>query len=122
MAKKEKKAVKKGKRIRKGRKHESVKVNKYYEIKGETLERTRKFCPRCGPGVWLSRHDKRLYCGKCGYTSFEGRKSQEEAKPENKVGEKAEEGKNEEKERAEKPEKQDEATPEEREKPGKGEG
>jgi small subunit ribosomal protein S27Ae len=70
MAKKEKKARKKGKRIRKGRKHESVKIWKKYEVKGESLERNRGFCPRCGEGVWLSKQKNRLYCGKCGYTSF----------------------------------------------------
>ncbi len=73
MAKKEKKTRKRGKRIRKGRKHESVKIHKHYEIKGDSLVRNRDFCPRCGPGVWLSKHAGRSYCGKCGYTSFEGR-------------------------------------------------
>jgi len=83
MAKKEKKTRKKGKRVRKGRKHESISVKKYYEVKGESLNRNRDFCPRCGPGVWLSKHKERLYCGKCGYTSF-GRKQKppEEVKPE----------------------------------------
>jgi small subunit ribosomal protein S27Ae len=74
MAKKEKKTRKKGKNVRKGRKHESLRVSKYYEIRGDSLGRSRNFCPRCGPGVWLSRHKERLYCGKCGYTSL-GRKS-----------------------------------------------
>jgi small subunit ribosomal protein S27Ae len=90
MAKKEKKTRKKGKRTRKGRKHESIKVNKYYGVKGENLERSREFCPRCGPGVWLSKHKERLYCGKCGYTSIGGKKPPEETKPEEK---RAEEGK-----------------------------
>lgn len=70
MAKKEKKARKRGKRVRKGRKHESVKIWEKYEAKGESLERNRSFCPRCGEGVWLSKQKNRLYCGKCGYTSF----------------------------------------------------
>ena len=27
----------------------------------------RKFCPKCGPGVFLADHKDRLSCGKCGY-------------------------------------------------------
>jgi small subunit ribosomal protein S27Ae len=87
MAKKEKKTRKKGKKVRKGRKHESLKVSKYYEVRGESLGRNRDFCPRCGPGVWLSRHKGRLYCGKCGYTSLGGKRSPAEAEPEKKPAE-----------------------------------
>jgi len=101
MAKKEKKTRKKGKIVRKGRKHESIKTNKYYEIKGESLKRNREFCPRCGPGLWLSKHKERLYCGKCGYTSIGGKaKTPEESKPE----QPAEEGKENEGEKEEKAE------------------
>lgn len=93
MAKKEKKTRKKGKKVRKGRKHESVKIWQKYEVKGEEISRKNNFCPRCGDGVWLSKQKDRLYCGKCGYTSFgPGRKvvedkekhteeEKEEAKP-----------------------------------------
>lgn len=28
----------------------------------------RKFCPKCGAGVFLAVHKDRLSCGKCGYT------------------------------------------------------
>jgi small subunit ribosomal protein S27Ae len=82
---KEKKTRKRGKRVRKGRKHETVKIWKKYEIKGETLVRKNSFCPRCGSGVWLSKQKNRLYCGKCGYTSFgparaEAAKAEERAK------------------------------------------
>lgn len=87
MAKKEKKTRKKGKKVRKGRKHESIKVSKYYEIRGDSLERKRGFCPRCGPGVWLSKHKERLYCGKCGYTSLGGKRPPAEAEPEKREGE-----------------------------------
>ena len=92
MGKKEKKTRKKGKRARKGRKHSSLSVNKYYEVKGDSLKRNRDFCPRCGPGVWLSKHKERLYCGKCGYTSFWGReRTPVETKPEEKQKEEAKE-------------------------------
>lgn len=67
---KEKKVEKKGKRIRRGRKHESVKPQKFYEIQGNKLIRKRTSCPRCGPGIWLAKHKDRNYCGRCGWTEF----------------------------------------------------
>lgn len=113
MAKKEKKTRKKGKRIRKGRKHESVKIWQKYEVRGENVSRKNNFCPRCGEGVWLSRQKNRLYCGKCGYTSFgSGKPAIEEEKPfEEKQAERETEDKEkpaEIKEEAEKEEKQTE--------------
>lgn len=39
-----------------------------YNAKGETLERTHKSCPKCGPGIFLAEHDNRRSCGKCGYS------------------------------------------------------
>ncbi|NYZ77568.1 30S ribosomal protein S27ae [Candidatus Micrarchaeota archaeon] len=26
-----------------------------------------KYCPKCGPGVWLAEHKDRKSCGRCGY-------------------------------------------------------
>jgi len=43
------------------------KVSAYYTLKGDTLVRTRKMCPKCGPGVFLAEHADRRVCGKCGY-------------------------------------------------------
>jgi small subunit ribosomal protein S27Ae len=68
---KEKHVEKKGKRIRTGRKHESPKIYKFYEVKGNKAVRIGGFCPRCGPGVGLAKHQNRSYCGRCGYTLFE---------------------------------------------------
>ncbi|HJJ72163.1 MAG TPA: 30S ribosomal protein S27ae [Methanocorpusculum sp.] len=31
---------------------------------------TRRFCPQCGPGVFMGEHKDRFACGKCGYTEF----------------------------------------------------
>jgi small subunit ribosomal protein S27Ae len=45
-------------------------VYKFYQVKGDNVERLRKECPRCGRGVFLAEHKDRLTCGKCGYTSF----------------------------------------------------
>lgn len=70
MGKKEKKAVRKGKRQRKGRKHESLKQHKYYKTESGSVTRIKKSCPRCGTGTWLAEHKGRLYCGRCAYTEF----------------------------------------------------
>ncbi len=43
---------------------------KYYKIKGNKIERTRKFCPRCGEGIFMAEHENRYSCGKCGYTEY----------------------------------------------------
>jgi len=45
-------------------------VYKFYQVKGDKVDRLRKECPRCGRGVFLAEHRDRLTCGKCGYTSF----------------------------------------------------
>ncbi len=47
---------------------------KYYEVKGDRLERKRQSCPRCGEGVFLAEHSNRLSCGKCGYTVWKEKK------------------------------------------------
>ena len=39
-----------------------------YEVSGETLTRTHKSCPKCGPGVFLAEHGDRRSCGRCGYS------------------------------------------------------
>ena len=39
-----------------------------YEAKGDTLTRTHKSCPKCGPGTFLANHENRRSCGKCGYS------------------------------------------------------
>jgi ubiquitin-small subunit ribosomal protein S27Ae len=45
-------------------------IYKFYQVKGDKVDRLRKECPRCGRGVFLGEHKDRLTCGKCGYTSF----------------------------------------------------
>lgn len=41
-----------------------------YTVEGDKVVRSRKECPKCGPGVFLAQHKDRLSCGKCGYTEF----------------------------------------------------
>ncbi len=43
---------------------------KYYKVVGDKVERLRKFCPRCGEGVFMAEHKDRYSCGKCGYTEY----------------------------------------------------
>lgn len=39
-----------------------------YSVKGDTLARSHKFCPKCGPGTFLAEHANRRACGRCGYS------------------------------------------------------
>lgn len=64
MGKKRKESKKKGKKERKA-KVTSKKWEKY-EVSGDGLKRKR-YCPRCGPGVFLAQHKDRYTCGACGY-------------------------------------------------------
>jgi small subunit ribosomal protein S27Ae len=38
-----------------------------YDTSSGVLKRKGKFCPKCGPGVFLAEHKDRASCGKCGY-------------------------------------------------------
>ena len=71
MGKKDRKANKKGKRIRKGKKHSTQAANSFYDIKAGDAKRLKSHCPRCGPGTRLAAHKGRSYCGRCAYTEFD---------------------------------------------------
>ena len=58
---------KKGKKPHKNK--PTSKKYKKYVMDGEILKKER-FCPRCGPGVFLMKAKDRLYCGRCHYTEF----------------------------------------------------
>lgn len=45
-----------------------------YKVEGGKLSRTRKSCPKCGPGVFLAEHKDRTACGRCGYTEFKAKR------------------------------------------------
>jgi small subunit ribosomal protein S27Ae len=64
-------AEKKGKTGKKPHKNKptSKKYTKYH-IDGNKITHE-KFCPRCGPGVFLMNSQGRLYCGKCHYSEFQ---------------------------------------------------
>ena len=42
---------------------------KKYKVEGGKVTRGR-FCPRCGPGIFLALAENRAFCGKCHYTEF----------------------------------------------------
>jgi small subunit ribosomal protein S27Ae len=70
-----KKIIKKGKK--KHLNKPTSKKYKQYKVEGTKVTRLSKFCPRCGPGVFLMNSTGRVYCGKCHYTEFEGKKTEE---------------------------------------------
>lgn len=43
---------------------------KFYQAAGDKLERKNKFCPKCGVGSFMAKHQDRVTCGKCGYVEF----------------------------------------------------
>ena len=55
----------KGKKAHKN-KPTSKKYTKY-KIEGDKLTRAR-YCPRCGPGIFVAENNNRIYCGKCHFT------------------------------------------------------
>jgi len=67
MGKKKKNTDKKGKRPHKNK--PTSKKYALYTIEGDSIKRPAN-CPRCGPGVFLSKNIGRLHCGKCHYTEF----------------------------------------------------
>lgn len=67
-----------GKKIeRKGKKEkvrkEGKKLSALYNISGDKVERKNKFCPKCGPGMFLGKHKDRVVCGKCRYVEYAGK-------------------------------------------------
>jgi small subunit ribosomal protein S27Ae len=47
-----------------------MKKYEFFKIEGDKINRFRRHCPKCGPGVFLADHKVRLSCGKCGYTEY----------------------------------------------------
>lgn len=53
-----------------------VTSKKWEKYKGS--EKTNKFCPKCGPGVFMANHKDRETCGKCGYMVKKSSEKKEE--------------------------------------------
>lgn len=49
-----------------------MKKYQFFKVEGNSINRVRKYCPKCGPGVFIAEHKDRFSCGKCGYTEFKG--------------------------------------------------
>ena len=56
---------------------------KFYKIEDGKIIRG-KNCPRCGLGVFLMNADNRLYCGRCHYTEFLSKKTEDKEESEDK--------------------------------------
>jgi small subunit ribosomal protein S27Ae len=54
---------------KKHKNHPTSKKGSKYTIQGDKVIRA-KYCPRCGPGIFLMVTKDRTYCGKCHYTEF----------------------------------------------------
>jgi len=48
---------------------------KSYKIEGDKIIEKKRSCPRCGPGVFLSTGQERVYCGRCHLTEFKNKKN-----------------------------------------------
>jgi small subunit ribosomal protein S27Ae len=51
-----------------------------YTVEGQKVTRSRRTCPKCGPGVFLAQHKNRESCGRCGHTDFKQKPAGDEAK------------------------------------------
>lgn len=50
-----------------GKEKEKQSKSEHYDSTSGVLKRKKKFCPKCGPGVFLAEHKDRYSCGNCGY-------------------------------------------------------
>ncbi|MBU0456995.1 MAG: 30S ribosomal protein S27ae [Nanoarchaeota archaeon] len=75
MAKK-KGGAKKDDKGKKGKvKKEGKKLGALYNVSGEKIERKNRFCPKCGPGMFMAKHKDRIVCGKCSYVEYSKKES-----------------------------------------------
>ena len=62
---------------RKGKKAKVKKAGKklsaLYTLSGEKISRKNRFCPKCGPGMFMGSHKDRAVCGCCGYVEYNKR-------------------------------------------------
>lgn len=57
-----------------------MKKIEFFKVEGDKINRFRKHCPKCGPGIFLGEHKDRFSCGSCGYTEFKSG-GKKESKP-----------------------------------------
>ena len=67
--KRKKKTYTKPKKIKHKHKKVELRVLKFYKVDDSgKVQRLRKVCPQCGPGMFMATHFNRVYCGKCHLT------------------------------------------------------
>jgi small subunit ribosomal protein S27Ae len=49
------------------KKEKKLSKSERYDSSTGVLKRKNKFCPKCGPGIFMAEHKDRNACGKCGY-------------------------------------------------------
>ncbi len=47
-----------------------------YTVSGDSLERKKKSCPKCGSGTFMAQHKDRVVCGKCAYVEMNVKKEE----------------------------------------------
>ena len=47
-----------------------------YSINGDSIDRKKKSCPKCGSGVFMAQHKNRVVCGKCAYVEILAKKEE----------------------------------------------
>lgn len=75
--KRKKKVYTKPKKQKHKHKKVQLRVLKFYKVDDSgKVQRLRKVCPECGPGIFMATHFDRVYCGKCHVTYvYEGEKA-----------------------------------------------
>lgn len=67
--KRKKKTYTKPKKQKHKHKKVQLRVLKFYKVDDSgKVQRLRKVCPQCGPGIFMATHFDRVYCGKCHLT------------------------------------------------------
>eukprot|EP00892_Ulva_mutabilis_P005176 jgi/Ulvmu1/302/UM001_0306.1 len=67
--KRKKKTYTKPKKNKHTHKNVKLRVLKYYNVDDSgKVNRTRKACPKCGPGIFMATHNDRVHCGTCATT------------------------------------------------------
>ena len=46
------------------------KASSLYKVDSNKIERKNKFCPKCGPGMFMGNYKNRWVCGKCRYVEY----------------------------------------------------
>ncbi len=46
------------------------KISALYDLSGTKIVRKNRFCPKCGPGMFMGKHKNRAVCGSCGYVEY----------------------------------------------------